>query len=129
MALSRLPGETAAGSCRRCAVRCDRLVYPAGCVASGCSRLYAYREHGTTFVGCLEKVFAVELDLAQIEAAERDRGGFGALRVVGDPQPMCCLAVAPTFEHRASGPCHNPAFRWSAPRMAPRAPAPPGQAA
>ncbi|MCU0306955.1 MAG: hypothetical protein MUE51_04140 [Thermoleophilia bacterium] len=129
MALIRLPRETEAGGCRRCAVGCDRVVYPAGCVDSGCPRLYAYSEHGTTWVGCLAKVFAVEIDLARLEDAELTRHGFGGLRVVGEPLAQCSVAVDRTFEHRAVGPCRNPGFLHSAPPAAARAPAPPGQAA
>jgi hypothetical protein len=105
------------GSCRRCPVACERIVYPAGCVESGCSRLYAYEEHGRTYIGCLEKVYRCEIDLELFTQAERRRGGFGALRVVREPLPICRTEVEHTFEHRAAGGCVNPDFLLSAPRQ------------
>lgn len=95
---------------------CDRLVLPAGCVEAECTRLYAYEEAGRTYVGCLEKVFAVEVDLAMLEAAERDRG-YGGVRLAREPLPVCRCAVDATFAHRADGPCHEPGFRLSAPPL------------
>ena len=46
--------------CRRCGVHCDKVVYPAACVRRACPFLYAYEDHGHTYVGCLHKVFEVE---------------------------------------------------------------------
>ena len=45
------------GSCRACPVRCERVVYPARCVQQGCERLYAHRDGGITWLGCVDKVF------------------------------------------------------------------------
>ena len=56
--------------CRRCGVHCDKVVYPAACVERGCSFLYSYREFGHTYVGCMQKVFDVEIDL---DATHRQR--------------------------------------------------------
>jgi hypothetical protein len=49
--------------CRRCEVHCDKVVYPAACAENGCPFLYAYEEFGHTYVGCMQKVFEVEIDL------------------------------------------------------------------
>ncbi|MBI2683992.1 MAG: hypothetical protein HYX33_01145 [Actinobacteria bacterium] len=105
----------ATSSCRRCAVSCDKIVYPMGCIESGCDRLYTYEESGRTYVGCLAKVFRVEIDRDLMFEGQGRRGGFGALRVTGDPFPICRTAVEVTFPHRAEGACVNPDFRFSAP--------------
>src|SRR5205085_10853135 len=31
--------------CRRCAVHCDKVVYPSTCLARSCPFVYAYEEH------------------------------------------------------------------------------------
>ena len=48
--------------CRRCDVHCDKVVYPAACVAKSCPFLYAIEEFGHRYVGCLQKIFDVEID-------------------------------------------------------------------
>jgi hypothetical protein len=105
-----------AAACRRCAVWCDKVVYPSGCVESGCPNLYSYEEHGRTFVGCLERVFRVEIDLGAIMRAEARRPGFGALRAMREPLKICRVDVEPAFEHRACGACLNPDFLLSGTR-------------
>src|SRR5919201_303055 len=65
--------------CRRCGVHCDKVVYPAACLDRGCPFLYAYEAFGHTWVGCLQKVFEVEIDLDLLRAAEQGRSGFGAV--------------------------------------------------
>jgi hypothetical protein len=114
--LTGISRESATGSCRRCPVYCERVVYPAGCVESGCPRVYAYEEGGRTYIGCLEKVYTVEIDLELLEEAQRARGGFGALKTARDPLPVCRTEVETTFAHRACGGCVNPDFLLSAPR-------------
>lgn len=105
-----------AGSCRQCPVGCDRVVHPGGCLAAGCPRLYTYREDGRTWAGCLEGVYAVEVDLDALRRAERTRAGFGALRAQREPLPICRSEVERTFAHRSAGACVNPDFLLSAPR-------------
>ncbi|MGD9694225.1 MAG: hypothetical protein AB7V42_01015 [Thermoleophilia bacterium] len=109
------PAAARAGSCRACPVSCERVVYPAECVRSECSRLYSLARDGVTFVGCLEGVFGVEIDLERLHLLQDGRGGFGALRAERDPLPMCRSEVERTFEHRADGPCVNPDFLLSGP--------------
>ena len=99
-----------ATACRRCAIRCDKIVYPSGCVESSCPRLYAYEEHGRTFVGCLDRIIGVELDLEAFRAMQRTREGFGGLRATREPHDFCRTDVDAAFEHRGEGICHNPAF-------------------
>ena len=103
-------------ACRRCAVRCDKLVYPSGCLESACSRLYAYEEGDRTFVGCLDRVFHVELDLDAFHRLEAQKPGFGALRATREPHAFCTTDVDAAFEHRAAGACVNPDFLLSATR-------------
>lgn len=103
-----------AGSCRGCPVSCERVVYPAGCLESGCARLYSHEEEGRTWFGCVEGVFGAEVDLARFRALQATRTGFGALRAAREPLPICRAGVERTFEHRADGPCVNPDFLLSA---------------
>src|SRR3954464_15536933 len=75
--------------CRGCAVHCEKVVYPSACLERSCPFAYAYEEHGHTFVGCLQKVYDVEIDVGMMRAAERRRDGFGAVRAARRPLPMC----------------------------------------
>src|SRR5438477_9069665 len=74
--------------CRRCEVHCDKVVYPSACLARSCPFVYAYEEHGHTFIGCMQKVYAVEIDLGMLRAAERRHDGFGAVKAMRRPLPM-----------------------------------------
>jgi hypothetical protein len=97
--------------CRRCAVHCDKVVYPGACVERDCPFLYAYKDHGHTFVGCVQKVFDVEIDLDLLKQAEAERGGFGAVRARRRPLPMCLVEVDPCYEAREDElGCINPEF-------------------
>jgi hypothetical protein len=97
--------------CRRCAVHCDKVVYPGACVERDCPFLYAYEDHGRTFVGCMQKVFDVEIDLDLLVAAEQERGGFGAVRVVRGPLPVCRVEVDACYQAREDEiGCVNPEF-------------------
>src|ERR1700689_5366189 len=49
--------------CRRCEVHCDKVVYPGACLSRGCPFVYSYEGWGHTYVGCMQKIFAVEIDL------------------------------------------------------------------
>lgn len=105
--------RAAAGSCRLCPVSCERVVQPAGCLEAGCPRLYSHERQGRTWVGCLEGVFDVEIDLEGLRRLQRTRAGFGALRAAREPLPICRSAVERTFAHRADGACVNPDFLLS----------------
>jgi hypothetical protein len=98
--------------CRQCEVRCDKVVYPAACVDRACPFLYAYEDHGRTFVGCMQKIYGVEIDLEMLSAAEaRGGGGFGAVRAFRKPLPMCRVEVEACYEGRAGElGCVNPEF-------------------
>src|SRR6185312_8835721 len=64
--------------CRRCGVHCDKIVYPAACIDRACPFVYAYEEFGHTYIGCMQKVYQVEIDVDLLHEAEVRRGGVGA---------------------------------------------------
>ena len=97
--------------CRRCDVHCDKVVYPGACLERSCPFVYAYEAWGHTYVGCLQKVYDVEIDLDLLRAAESRRGGFGAVRAVRAPLPMCRVEVSSCYDARADElGCRNPEF-------------------
>lgn len=97
--------------CRRCEVHCDKVVYPASCVENDCPFVYAYEEWGRTYIGCLQKVYEVEIDLAVLLEAQKRRGGFGGVRARRQPLPMCRAEVLRCYENREDRlGCVNPEF-------------------
>jgi hypothetical protein len=97
--------------CRRCEVHCDKIVHPGACIERSCPFVYAYEAWGHTFMGCMQKVFDVEIDLDLLRAASRRPGGFGAVKARRTPLPMCEAGTSSCYEHRedAIG-CRNPEF-------------------
>src|SRR6476469_5052704 len=63
--------------CRRCAVHCDKVVYPSACVERACPVMFAYEEVGHTYIGCELRVYAVVIALEMLGAAEARNEGFG----------------------------------------------------
>lgn len=107
--------------CRECCSFCDRLVQPAGCVASGCEYLYLYDDElsGRRFMGCMNKVFSAEIDIALFEEAERTRQGYGGVRMTGSPLAVCRSTVERAYQgHGAPFDCVNPRFFDDAPDAA-----------
>ena len=97
--------------CHHCEVHCDKVVYPAACIERACPFVYAYEEFGHTYMGCMQKVFSVEIDLDLLKAAERRRSGFGAVKTKGKPLPMCKVEVESCYESRTGElGCVNPEF-------------------
>ena len=97
--------------CRRCDVHCDKIVYPAACLARSCPFVYAYEEFGHTYIGCMQKVYEVEIDVDLLREAEVRREGFGGIRSVRQPLPMCRVEVEETYRQRtAELGCVNPEF-------------------
>ncbi|MGL6278220.1 MAG: hypothetical protein ACRC50_01520 [Gaiella sp.] len=97
--------------CRRCDVHCDKVVYPGACIERACPFVYAYQAFGHTYMGCMQGVFDVELDLELVERGERRREGFGAVKARRAPLPMCRVEVAPCYEQRSDEVgCRNPEF-------------------
>jgi hypothetical protein len=97
--------------CRRCDVHCDKVVYPGACVERSCPFVYAYQAWGHTYIGCMQKVYGVEIDLDLLRAAEGKRDGFGAVRAARAPLPMCRTDVAECYQARGDElGCRNPEF-------------------
>jgi hypothetical protein len=98
--------------CRRCRVHCDKVVYPAACVERACPFVYAYEEWGRTYIGCMQKVYDVEIDLAVLSSrAQGRRDGFGAVKARRQPLPMCQSEVVSCYATRGDDlGCLNPEF-------------------
>lgn len=89
------------------------MVHPSGCLASGCQYLYLYDDEksGRRFMGCMNKVFGVEIDQELFEEAERTRHGYGGVKMTGSPQPQCRVAVERAYDGFGDPfECRNPAF-------------------
>jgi hypothetical protein len=98
--------------CRRCDVHCDKVVYPSACLQRACPFVYAFHEFGHTYIGCMQKVYSAEIDLELLRAAEARRDGFGAIRTVRGPLPMCRVEIEECFDAERAGElgCQNPEF-------------------
>jgi hypothetical protein len=97
--------------CRRCEVHCDKVVYPAACVSKACPFLYAIEEFGHKYIGCMQNVYDVEIDIDLLASAERSRSGFGAVKTMRSPLPMCKTQVDSCYENRTDDlGCVNPEF-------------------
>jgi hypothetical protein len=100
------------GECRRCSAFCDKLVEPRGCLEMRCGYLYSYEDHftGNRYMGCLRKVFRAEVDVEMFELAE-NAGGFGGLKMTGEPLPQCQFTVEPAYiGHGTEFDCVNRRF-------------------
>ena len=88
--------RTEVGECRQCRSFCDKMVEPRGCIELGCRFLYSYvdRLNGVQYVGCMQEVFGAEVELAAV----REPGGFGGVKMTGDPLPHCQFAVERAYE-------------------------------
>jgi hypothetical protein len=102
-----------ATECRQCCGFCDKLIEPRSCIEMDCPFLYTYENEktGRQYMGCLQKVFAVEIDVGLFKHAERTRAGFGGVKATREPLPMCPMSVERSYE--GNGPayeCVNPKF-------------------
>ncbi|HSK50760.1 MAG TPA: hypothetical protein VK889_09750 [Solirubrobacterales bacterium] len=88
--------RTEIGECRQCRSFCDKMVEPRGCLEVGCRYLYSHVDAltGAQYVGCLQKVFAAEVDLAAV----LEPGGFGGVKMTGEPLPHCQFSVERAYE-------------------------------
>ena len=103
--------ETA--ECRQCCAFCDRVLLPSGCLESGCPYLYLYDDEktGRRFMGCLNKVFKVEIDVELFHEAERTRHGFGGVKLTGPPIARCRTTVERAYHGGGDAfACVNPRF-------------------
>ncbi len=112
--MARIIRRTEVNECRRCATYCDRVIAPATCVADGCPYLYAYDDplSGRRFMGCLQQVFATEIDVELFERAERTRPGFGTVRLAAAPLKRCRFTVEQAYDGQGleAYRCVNKAF-------------------
>jgi hypothetical protein len=89
------------------------MVHPSGCLQSGCQYLYLYDDEtsGRRYMGCIQKVFRVEIDVERFEEAERTRHGFGGVKMTGKPMPQCHSSVERAYLGSGSPfDCVNPRF-------------------
>jgi hypothetical protein len=102
--MARMARRTDANECRRCSTFCDRVIAPATCLANDCPNLYMYDDplSGRRFMGCLQKVFAAEVDVELFREAERARPGFGTVRLANPPLARCRFSVEQAHEARPS---------------------------
>lgn len=92
-------------------MHCDKVVYPGACIERSCPFVYAYEEWGRTYVGCMQKVYDVEIDLSVLCEAQGRRGGFGAVKARRQPLPMCHSEVIRCYDNREDElGCVNPEF-------------------
>ncbi|MDQ3933988.1 MAG: hypothetical protein M3340_05085 [Actinomycetota bacterium] len=99
--------------CRQCCSFCDRVLLPSGCLDSNCAYLYLYDDEATgrRFMGCLNKVFKVEIDVELFRESERTRHGFGGVKLTGSPIPQCRTAVERAYHGCGDAfDCVNPRF-------------------
>src|ERR671933_2326750 len=109
--MARIVRRTELNECRQCSTFCDRVIAPASCVADDCPNLYVYDDPltGRRYMGCLQQVFATEIDVEMFREAERTRGGFGTVRLANYPLARCAFEVEQAREGGAE-PCVNPRF-------------------
>jgi hypothetical protein len=98
--MARIVRRADVNECRRCSTYCDRVIAPATCVAADCQFLYSYDDavSGRRFMGCIQKVFATEIDVELFRAAERTRHGFGTVRMANPPLRRCAFSVEQAFD-------------------------------
>jgi hypothetical protein len=100
--MARAIRRTQVNECRQCSTFCDRVIAPSTCVADGCPNLYSYDDplSGRRFMGCLQQVFATEIDVDMFHAAERSRAGFGTVRLAAAPLARCRFSVEQAYDGR-----------------------------
>jgi hypothetical protein len=99
--------------CRQCCSFCDRILHPSGCIQSRCRYLYSYDDEGSgrRFMGCLNKIFKVEIDVGVFDEAQRTRHGYGGVKLTGSPIPQCQVSVESAYGGDGEAfQCVNPGF-------------------
>lgn len=62
-------------------------------------------------MGCMNKVFRGEIDVAVFQEAERTRHGFGGVKMTGAPISRCKFSVEKAYDgHGDAFDCVNPQF-------------------
>jgi hypothetical protein len=100
--MARIVRRTDINECRSCSTFCDRVIAPATCVADSCPNLYAYDDPltGRRYMGCVQQVFATEIDVEMFRQAERTRAGFGTVRLANAPLRRCRFTVEQAYDGR-----------------------------
>jgi hypothetical protein len=98
--MARIVRRADVNECRRCSTFCDRVIAPATCVADDCPWLYSYDDplSGRRYMGCMQKVFATEIDVEMFRQAERTRAGFGTVRLANAPLRRCRFTVEQAYD-------------------------------
>jgi hypothetical protein len=89
------------------------MVNVSHCLELGCEFLYLYDDDETDrrYMGCMNKVFRVEIDMGLFHEAERTRLGFGGVKMTGKPLSRCRTTVERAYDgHSPAFDCVNPAF-------------------
>jgi len=97
--------------CHECSAVCEKVVYPAACLSMNCRFLYSFQEDGKAFFGCIQKVFAHEIELKRFQDIERTKGGFGVVKVAHQPLPHCSVAVQSCYQTDEGLLCRNMYFK------------------
>jgi hypothetical protein len=97
--------------CRQCGVVCQKVIHPQRCLEQACPFLYSYEAFGRNYTGCTQGIFAVAIDQEHLERGRRRRNGFGSIRAVREPLPICPAEVDRAYENREEPlGCINPEF-------------------
>ena len=98
--------------CRRCEVHCDKVVYPGACLAKSCPFVYSYEAWGHTYVGCMQKVYDVEIDLDMLQRRRAAAGRASARSARCASRCRCARprSRAPTRSRTEDTGCINPEF-------------------
>jgi hypothetical protein len=98
--MARIVRRTEVNECRQCSTYCDRVIAPASCLADDCPNLYSYDDPltGRRYMGCLQQVFATEIDVELFREAERTRAGFGTVRLANAPLRRCRFTVEQAYD-------------------------------
>ncbi len=79
------------------------MIEPKDCAALGCQYLYSHHDAltGEQYVGCMRRVFSGEVTADSL----RQPGGFGGIKVTGQPLPHCPFRVERAYE--GEGPAYD----------------------
>ncbi|MEX2107765.1 MAG: hypothetical protein WD827_02615 [Solirubrobacterales bacterium] len=89
------------GECRQCRSFCDKMIEPRACVEMRCRFLYSFVDalNGTQYVGCMQEVFRAKVELNAV----LQPGGFGGVKMTGDPLAHCPFEVEQAYDDAGSG--------------------------
>jgi hypothetical protein len=93
--------QVKAGECRQCRSFCDKMIEPRTCVEMQCRYLYSFVDGltGTQYVGCMQEVFRAKVELDAV----LQPGGFGGVKMTGDPLAHCPFEVERAYDGAGSG--------------------------